>query len=65
MKTSITLKACPFCGCQMTKRDGYLIYGNHSDECYFTLVDNQHMIDFSKEETLTRIYEAWNKRTYE
>lgn len=62
MKTNIQLLDCPFCGCKMSERDGYFIYGDHADDCYFTLADNQHTIDFFEKDNLIGLHNAWNKR---
>lgn len=62
MKTNIQLLDCPFCGCKMSEKDGYFIFGDHAEDCYFTYADNQHMIDFVEKDNLIGLHEAWNKR---
>lgn len=59
------LKNCPFCGCKMERNEQYPIYGEHKKNCFFFILDNQNRFDFTKNEDLFRLYDAWNKRVSE
>lgn len=58
------LKKCPFCGCKMSSNDTYaVIFGNHSQNCFFYMTDHQNDFDFyNNKEHKKLLFEAWNSR---
>ena len=58
----IEFKKCPFCGCEIKSDKDHFIYGNHKEDCYFYIVDNQNEFDFTKESDFEKLVTAWNKR---
>lgn len=66
LKSNIALLNCPFCGCAMSEKDGFALHGEHDEECFFYMSDNQNEYDFyGKESDLIKLHKAWNRRVYD
>ena len=55
------LKPCPFCGAVMTLTPNGDLWGWHSVDCFFQMLEEGEG-DMTEEEIKTAFVEAWNRR---